>query len=147
MKLLTGSSPRLKPLLLDTAFFYSLLARNCTYHAKAVQHLHKAITQGRSLLVTDHIIAETATLLKARSLGHLCSAFFEHLESHRLAVIWIDPSRFEKARAFLLRHSDHGYSFTDCASFVVMKEFHIREALTTDRHFVQAGFKALLLDE
>ena len=35
---------------------------------------------------------------------------------------------------------DKSYSFTDCTSFVVMRELGIREALTTDRHFVQAGF-------
>jgi predicted nucleic acid-binding protein len=33
-----------------------------------------------------------------------------------------------------------GLSFTDCTSFVVMRELKLREALTTDHHFAQAGF-------
>jgi hypothetical protein len=33
---------------------------------------------------------------------------------------------------------------TDCISFVVMQERGIVEALTTDHHFQQAGFRALL---
>ena len=31
-------------------------------------------------------------------------------------------------------------AFTDCTSFVLMRELKLREALTTDRHFLQAGF-------
>ncbi len=33
---------------------------------------------------------------------------------------------------------------TDCTSFIVMKEERLQEALTTDAHFVQAGFKTLV---
>jgi predicted nucleic acid-binding protein len=33
---------------------------------------------------------------------------------------------------------------TDCISFVVMEDEGISEALTGDKHFEQAGFKALL---
>lgn len=34
----------------------------------------------------------------------------------------------------------------DCVSFIVMQERGITEALTTDEHFEQAGFRALLRD-
>lgn len=36
------------------------------------------------------------------------------------------------------------WSLADCVAFVVMKEKGITEALTADKHFAQAGFKALL---
>jgi predicted nucleic acid-binding protein len=39
---------------------------------------------------------------------------------------------------------DKDWSLTDCISFVVMENQDITEALTADRHFVQAGFTALL---
>jgi predicted nucleic acid-binding protein len=51
--------------------------------------------------------------------------------------------RAEKARAWFFRHRDKDYSFTDCTSFVVMRELRVKEALTTDRHFRQAGFLSL----
>jgi predicted nucleic acid-binding protein len=43
--------------------------------------------------------------------------------------------------------SDKSWSFTDCASFVVMQEQRLDSALTTDSHFSQAGFRALLLED
>jgi len=39
---------------------------------------------------------------------------------------------------------DKGWSLTDCASFLIMEEQGIKEALAHDRHFEQAGFQALL---
>ena len=40
--------------------------------------------------------------------------------------------------------SDQRWSLTDCASFLVMEERNISEALAYDRDFEQAGFSALL---
>jgi len=44
------------------------------------------------------------------------------------------------ARSVFFRHRDEDYSFTDCTSFVVMRDLRLKEALTTDRHFRQMGF-------
>jgi predicted nucleic acid-binding protein len=51
--------------------------------------------------------------------------------------------RAEKARALFFRHRDKDHSFTDCTSFVVMRELRLREVLSTDHHFRQMGFRAL----
>jgi predicted nucleic acid-binding protein len=51
---------------------------------------------------------------------------------------------FSRAQAYFLRHLDHEYSFTDCVSFRVMTDRHLREALTKDAHFAEAGFRVLL---
>jgi predicted nucleic acid-binding protein len=39
---------------------------------------------------------------------------------------------------------DKEWSMTDCLSFLVMQQCGLTEALTSDEHFEQAGFKALL---
>lgn len=41
---------------------------------------------------------------------------------------------------------DKEWSLTDCISFIVMQERGLTDALTTDKHFQQAGF-IVLLDE
>lgn len=64
--------------------------------------------------------------------------------SEAFRLFWIGEKRFEAAKSFFQKHADHGYSFTDCTSFVLMRELRIKEVLTTERHFVEAGFRPLL---
>jgi predicted nucleic acid-binding protein len=65
-------------------------------------------------------------------------------QSAGLRVEWIGADRFNATKSFFRNHSDHGYSFTDCSSFVVMRERKLAEVLTTDRRFVETGFRSLL---
>ena len=51
---------------------------------------------------------------------------------------------FEKALFKYEQASDKQWSLTDCASFVLMENNGINEALAHDQHFRQAGFRTLL---
>jgi predicted nucleic acid-binding protein len=39
---------------------------------------------------------------------------------------------------------DKAWTVTDCASFILMEEMGIVEAVTSDQHFKQAGFVQLI---
>ena len=100
---------------------------------------------GISFISTDYVLDETATLLRARGLTKLLAEFFRLAEeSQALTLEWTSPGRFAAARKFMLKHLDQEFSFTDCVSFVVMKEFRLTDALATDNHFRIAGFNPLL---
>jgi predicted nucleic acid-binding protein len=51
---------------------------------------------------------------------------------------------FASALELYDRRLDKGWSHTDCASFQIMQQQNIVEALAYDKHFEQAGFVALL---
>ena len=62
----------------------------------------------------------------------------------------IVPQTNTQFRTAVERYADRGdqrWSLTDCASFLMMEERGITEALAFDRDFEQAGFIALLRDE
>ena len=56
------------------------------------------------------------------------------------------PEQFQAALEFYASRLDKRSSLTDCASFNLMSETKIWEALTADHDFEQAGFIALLKD-
>lgn len=51
----------------------------------------------------------------------------------------------EAALRLFSSRSDKDWSLTDCLSFVVMERRNLRDSLTADNHFEQAGFRAVLL--
>ena len=52
--------------------------------------------------------------------------------------------QFREAFDLYASRTDKEWSLTDCASFNLMRERGVAEALAHDHHFEQAGFVALL---
>jgi len=59
-------------------------------------------------------------------------------------IFHVDAALQQKGVERFAARPDKDWSLTDCISFVLMEERGIRESATTDRHFEQAGFVALL---
>jgi predicted nucleic acid-binding protein len=113
-------------------------------HQRARQARDAALEEGKILVSTDYVVDETLTLIRVRLSLIAAEAWWSQLEgSSRLRWEWIGVARAEKARDLFFRHRDKSYSFTDCTSFVVMKELKLKQALTTDRHFRQMGFDVM----
>lgn len=113
-------------------------------HQRARQARDKALEEGKILVTTDYVVDETLTLIRVRLSLIAAEAWWAQLEgSTRLRWECIGVARADKARDLFFRHRDKTYSFTDCTSFVVMKELKLKQALTTDRHFRQMGFDVL----
>jgi predicted nucleic acid-binding protein len=133
-------------MLVDTSGFFAVLNQDAPEHSAALRIFTHRSSRAM-LLTTEHVLVETATLLRTRGTRDLERKFFALVEtSTRLRVVWASFSFFTRTRNFFLKHQDKGWSFVDCASFVVMKEEGLRDALSTDRHFKQAGFVPLLKD-
>jgi hypothetical protein len=93
-------------------------------------------------LTTNHVIAETVTLLRKR--GHpdsrvrhgLAVSVGEQLVAGVLGHVHRATGDEERAAlAYLAKHQDQNYSFVDCLSFVVMDALGITEALAIDADF------------
>jgi hypothetical protein len=66
------------------------------------------------------------------------------LASAHLEIVPATNDWFFRGLALYRARPDKEWSLTDCISFVVMGERSLTEALTSDHHFEQAGFAALL---
>ena len=63
----------------------------------------------------------------------------------RVRIVRPGEALVQRALRLYDERPDKEWSLTDCLSFLVMERQRIRDALTTDHHFEQAGFRVLLM--
>lgn len=125
----------------DTAGWMACADASDSAHDRAVAARDAWLKGGGGLVTTDYVADETLTLLRIRLGLKAAESWWNQVESSsRLAWEFIDLTRADKARNLFFQYHDKDFSFTDCTSFVVMKELRVREVLTTDHHFAQVGF-------
>ena len=131
-------------LFVDTAGWMALADAGDQAHTGARQTRDAHLLDGGILVTTDYVANETLTLIRMRLGLQAAARWWAQIDaSTRIQWEWIDPARADKARKWFFGWTDKAFSFTDCTSFVVMDELRLRRALTTDRHFRQAGFESL----
>jgi predicted nucleic acid-binding protein len=135
-----------REVFLDTSGLYALVDRKDAHHPAARSIVERLLRGGRRFVAYDYILAETVNLANVRSGTPVAIRALDLIEqSVGVRIEWIGSARFDVTKAFFRKHADYRYSFTDCTSFVLMRELKLSQALTTDHHFTQAGFDALLL--
>ena len=134
-----------RSIFIDTSGFYALLVKGDAHHNSAKAAVRSFQKRKIRVVTTDYVIDESITLLIARGYGSAVTALVEMLRSTVvLELLFVQKSQFLESLKMVEKPLDQGYSFTDCTSFVVMRELDIREALTSDKHFAQAGFRPRL---
>ncbi len=59
-------------------------------------------------------------------------------------IIYSSKGIFNSAKELYRNRPDKLYSYVDCSSMIIMKQYGIKNILTTDHHFEQEGFIRLL---
>ncbi len=134
----------MKGLFVDTAGWVACADAADAAHKQAAAARDHLLDQGGLLVTTDYVADETLTFLRLRLGLDATEAWWRQVDgSSRLRWEIVTPTRADKARDLFFRYRDKEFSFTDCASLIVMRELKLREALTTNHHFAQAGFTLL----
>ncbi|RIK79941.1 MAG: PIN domain-containing protein [Planctomycetota bacterium] len=128
----------------DTSAFFAMLDRNDQWHEAVKPLVARLERSGVHIVTTDYVLDETVTLLQVRGLRYVAGPWLDGILAGSCEIVWKDAARFDEVRRFYARHADKAWSFTDCFSFVVMRERGITQSLTADHHFAQAGFERLL---
>ncbi len=129
----------------DSGYWIALLYPRDQHHATATA---VADGLGQVSIVTTHMVLAEAFNAMAKSgegsRRHV-TQLLEDLENDPdIEVIPQTEAQFRAAAERYATRSDQSWSLTDCASFLVMEERGMAEALAYDRDFEQAGFVALL---
>ena len=131
----------------DTSGWASFFVRTEPHHAKAIELMTQWQQQNGRVVTTNYILSELAALFTS-PLRVPRSTILDCIQTIRsrpwVEVVHIDPSLDEAAWKLFGDRLDKEWSLVDCASFVVMQQRGLTDALTADHHFEQAGFVRLL---
>ncbi len=137
----------MRQIFLDTSYLQALADERDDLHDKAI-----AVSESNSVytgITTEMVLTELPNAFSNRG-EYLRQVAIDIVETLRvdpnIEIIPQTAEQFENAIRFYQQRLDKGYSLTDCASMLVMKERDLREIMTYDGHFTQEGLNALLRD-
>lgn len=133
----------MKRRFVDAFYYIALINPRDEWHDRVLA-FHRTL-EG-DLLTTDAVLTEVANTFSGSPWRGTAGAVIHAVRrSSDVIVLPVSGSLMDRGIDLYRARSDKAWSLTDCMSFVVMEDARMDEALTGDRHFVQAGFKATFI--
>ena len=132
-----------KSLFIDTAYLIALVNKDDKHHLPAIS-ISKVISSEKINLVSTELVLIEAANFLAKSEFRKQFPFFVKKARENMLIEKLNENDISFAWSMYEKMFDKQWSLIDCYSFVVMKKYDIKQALTTDKHFEQAGFERLL---
>lgn len=131
---------------LDASFAIALGSPRDRHHAHALELAQRIEAEGIALVTTRPVVLEIGNALAQQRYRSAAVKLLSALEADRtVEIVPLDEELYDHAWALYQDRPDKDWGLTDCVSFVVMQQREIDTALTTDRDFHQAGFRALMM--
>lgn len=128
-------------LFVDTSAWFAYANRKDPDHA-AVRDVFRE-SEGR-ITTSNFILDETISLCRYR-LGHAAATRVGSvlLDTNTVDLIRITPEDEQAAWTLFCQRADQRYSFTDCASFALMRRLRISTAVALDDDFRMEGLQVV----
>ncbi len=129
-------------LFVDSSGWIALYDGQDQYHAVATAALRSLRSYHLRLITSDYVFDEAITFLLTRTY-HAAAVQFGRwlLNAGNVQLVRVDEAVWGAAWQMFQTYSDKTWAFTDCTSFVLMRQLGLYQAFTFDHHFVQAGFQ------
>lgn len=139
----------MKKVFVDSGYWIAILNKHDKLHSRAVEVSENA--REDRYVTTDFVLLEILNHLANKG-NNLREAAVRTVRVIRDApnsiVVPCTRILFDQAvNRYEQRSDDKEWGLTDCASFVIMEQEKISDALAYDKHFQQAGFRALLRED
>lgn len=127
----------------DTGYLLALINKKDNLHVLALEASGKF--HGPYLTI-QLILVELTNSLSLPEQRPLAVNIVEKLQKDpSTTVVPFSSERFEETLLYYKARSDKSWGMVDCFSFIVMDELMVKQALTFDEHFKQAGYNVPLL--
>ena len=129
----------------DTDCWIALLNKDDELHHIADSEYKRFMKSGVYFVTTTSVLTEFANSLCQPKFRSAVVEFYKRLQrSSRVTIIVVGEQLWKSGWHLYETRSDKEWSLTDCISIIVMQEHGLMDALTHDKHFIQAGFRAIL---
>ncbi len=131
------------PIFVDTGYILALVNSSDAYHQRA-----SAASQRLQppFLITEAVLTEIGNALSRQRWRSLAVATINDLIADpEIEVLSVSTNLFKHALQLYRQRPDKDWGMTDCISFITMQERGLTQVLTTDHHFIQAGFHSILM--
>lgn len=137
---------------IDASYLIALFNKDDQYHEAAkkwqprYENAHQVISTEAVLVELGNSFAKTYYRLE---IAEYIEGFLKAsaIGDSRIKIIPVNTNLLRRGLKLYSSRGDKAWGLTDCISFVVMKDENLTDALTADRHFVQAGFRAMLWEK
>ena len=129
---------------MDAGYIIALEALDDQHHRAASTHWREFSRLQPTLLTTSYVLTEVVAFFNNRRRSAKAVEIGSRiLGSPSVHFIHVDRELFESGWEYFQRHEHKQYPLTDCISFVLMDQQGIREALTFNLHFEEAGYRRM----
>jgi uncharacterized protein len=131
-------------IFIDTGAFIARYIARDEHHEDAVS-FWLALEKAKDRLFTSNFVLDETFTLLGRKAGYKFAAERAKIILSSSAITVLRPENKDEIAAVKLfeKYADNEVSFTDCISFVLMKEHRINRVFSFDRHFKAARFDLL----
>lgn len=144
----TEMNPAVAEVFLDASYAIALTSPRDQHHADALRLADQLDASRTPMVTTRAVLLEVGNAFARLDRRPVGAALLDSLERDPdVEIIPLSEELYQQGVELYRRYSDKDWGLTDCISFVVMRARGLRDALTSDDHFRQAGFRALLHEQ
>jgi uncharacterized protein len=134
-------------LFVDTSFWVAVANAKDQDHI-AARDMARSLWPAGKLITSSFVVIEFLNYFSERGMlaRNNAASFARNIEvDPRVEIVPLSMDLYRRGMRHFELHADKGWSLTDCISFLIMHDKDLLDALTFDRHFIQAGFSSPLL--
>ncbi|MBF0101779.1 MAG: type II toxin-antitoxin system VapC family toxin [Desulfobacterales bacterium] len=131
---------------LDASYAIALSVWRDSHHERAIALADELETNQTRMVTTRAVMLEIGNALSKQRYRSASIELLRSIqEDPNITIVPLTLYHYTQAFQLYCERPDKEWGMTDCISFIIMRNRKIMDALTTDEHFQQAGFRALLL--
>jgi uncharacterized protein len=130
---------------IDTSFIIALASRKDSNHKKALELSDFIKEKKIKLMISEFIILEMCNSFAKANLKKNAIEIVDSIyQDPNIEIIKLSDKYFQYGLDLFRKAEDKNWSLIDCISIEIIREKGIKNVLTTDKHFFQAGFNILI---